>query len=71
MRSSPVILVCIVLAAHHFRAGEWGLCGLWLSLPWALRHSWLSLCILCACLALAIVFARVAVGRQRLVQDLR
>ena len=41
------------------------------SLPWALRHSWLSLCILCACLALAIVFARVAVGRQRLVQDLR
>lgn len=37
MRSSPVILVCIVLAAHHFRAGEWGLCGLWLSLPWALR----------------------------------
>lgn len=42
MRVIPIVLACILLAAHHFRAGEWGLSGLWLSLPWALllRRRW-------------------------------
>lgn len=42
MRLIPVFLVCIVLAAHHFRAGETGLVGLWLTMPLALllRRRW-------------------------------
>ena len=40
----PLILMSLILAAHHFRGGEPGLCGLWLSLPLALvwRRRWLD-----------------------------
>lgn len=53
MRSIPIVLVTIVLAAHHFRAGEWGLVGLWLSLPWALllRRRWADRALQVALLA--------------------
>jgi len=42
MVAIPVVAICILLGAHHFRAGEWGLVGLWLSVPWilALRRRW-------------------------------
>jgi NAD-dependent dihydropyrimidine dehydrogenase PreA subunit len=42
MRYIPIILVSLLLGAHHYRAGEWGLIGLWLSLPFALliRRRW-------------------------------
>ncbi|HPF69649.1 MAG TPA: 4Fe-4S dicluster domain-containing protein [Candidatus Krumholzibacteria bacterium] len=42
MRYIPIIVTCLLLAAHHFRAGEWGLIGLWLTLPLVLllRRRW-------------------------------
>jgi ferredoxin len=44
MRTVPLLLMSLILAAHHFRAGEPGLIGLWLSLPFALwfRRRWLD-----------------------------
>lgn len=36
MRYVPLILSCLLLAVHHFRGGEPGLIGLWLTVPFAL-----------------------------------
>lgn len=42
MRNSPVVLFSLLLAVHHYRAWEWGLVGLWLTVPFALllRRRW-------------------------------
>ncbi len=42
MRYVPLILMCLILAAHHSRGGEPGLIGLWLTLPVVLfiRRRW-------------------------------
>jgi len=47
MRYVPTILACLLLAAHHSRAGETGLIGLWLTLPFALliRRRWADLAV--------------------------
>ncbi|MCK9995658.1 MAG: 4Fe-4S binding protein [Candidatus Krumholzibacteria bacterium] len=44
MRYIPLILSCLILAAHHSRGGEPGLMGLWLTLPVALffRRRWID-----------------------------
>jgi ferredoxin len=44
MRYVPLILSCLVLAAHHSRGGEPGLILLWLSLPFTLffRRRWID-----------------------------
>jgi ferredoxin len=44
MRHVPLVLACGVLAAHHLRAGETGLVGLWLTVPLALllRRRWVE-----------------------------
>jgi ferredoxin len=36
MRYIPLVLSCLLLAGHHFRGGEPGLIGLWLTVPCAL-----------------------------------
>jgi NAD-dependent dihydropyrimidine dehydrogenase PreA subunit len=36
MRYLPIILSCLILIAHHSRAGEPGFMGLWLTVPFAL-----------------------------------
>ncbi|MFH2052954.1 MAG: 4Fe-4S dicluster domain-containing protein [bacterium] len=45
MRYVPLILSCLVMAAHHSRGGEPGLVGMWLTLPFALllRRRWADL----------------------------
>lgn len=42
MRFVPLVLSCLLLAAHHLRAGETGLVALWLTLPLVafLRARW-------------------------------
>ncbi|MGD9546864.1 MAG: 4Fe-4S binding protein [Candidatus Krumholzibacteriia bacterium] len=47
MRYVPLILSCLVMAAHHSRGGEPGLVGMWLALPFALllRRRWADLAI--------------------------
>lgn len=42
MRTLPLLLSCLLLLLHHYRAWEWGLMGLWFTVPWALllRRSW-------------------------------
>jgi ferredoxin len=47
MRYVPLFLSCLLLAAHHSRAGEAGLVGLWLTLPLALllRRRWADLAL--------------------------
>jgi ferredoxin len=42
MRYVPLVVSCLLLAAHHVRAGETGLVGLWTTLPLALllRARW-------------------------------
>jgi len=44
MRYVPLILSCLILAAHHSRGGEPGFMGLWLSLPFVLffRRRWID-----------------------------
>jgi len=44
MRYIPMILSCLILAAHHSRGGEPGLIGLWLTLPFALffKRRWID-----------------------------
>ena len=44
MRYIPLILSCLILAAHHSRGGEPGLMGLWLTLPFALffKRRWID-----------------------------
>ena len=44
VRLIPILLVSLVLAAHHFRGGEPGLVGLWLSVPGLLflRRRWVD-----------------------------
>ena len=44
MRYIPVILSCLILAAHHSRGGEPGLMGLWFSLPFVLffKRRWID-----------------------------
>ena len=44
MRYIPLVLSCLILAAHHSRGGEPGLIGLWLTLPFALffRRRWID-----------------------------
>ncbi|MCP4571563.1 MAG: 4Fe-4S binding protein [bacterium] len=47
MRYVPLVLSCLLLAAHHSRAGETGLIGLWLTVPLALllRRRWADLAL--------------------------
>ncbi len=44
MRYVPLVLMSVVMAAHHSRGGEPGLIGLWLTLPVALifRRRWID-----------------------------
>jgi ferredoxin len=44
MRYIPLILSCLILAAHHSRGAEPGLMGLWLTLPFALffKRAWID-----------------------------
>jgi len=44
MRYIPLILSCLMLMAHHSRAGEPGLMGLWLTVPFALlmKRRWVD-----------------------------
>ncbi len=45
MRFVPLIFCCLLLAAHHGRAGQPGLIGLWLTVPFALllKRRWIDL----------------------------
>ena len=47
MRYVPLVLSCLLLAAHHSRAGETGLIGLWLTVPLLLllRRRWADLAL--------------------------
>ncbi len=44
MRYVPLILMSLIMAAHHSRGGEPGLIGMWLTLPFALyfRRRWVD-----------------------------
>ena len=44
MRYIPLILSCLIMAAHHSRGGEPGLIGLWLSMPFVLlfKRRWID-----------------------------
>ncbi len=44
MRFVPLVLSCLLLAAHHSRAGQPGLVGLWLTVPFALflKRRWID-----------------------------
>ncbi len=47
MRFIPLVLSCLLLVAHHSRAGQPGLIGLWLVLPLALlfKRRWVDLAL--------------------------
>jgi ferredoxin len=73
MRYVPLILSCLILAAHHSRGGEPGLILLWLGLPFVLlfRRRWVDRAVQVVLMAGAfewavtintIVFARQSVG---------
>jgi len=59
MRYVPLILSCLILAAHHSRGGEPGLIGLWLTLPFALffKRRWIDRAIQLTLLAGAFEWA--------------
>ena len=44
MRFIPLVVACLALAAHHMRAGETGLMGMWLTLPFVLflKRRWVE-----------------------------
>jgi NAD-dependent dihydropyrimidine dehydrogenase PreA subunit len=59
MRYTPLVLSCLILAAHHSRGGEPGLILLWLSLPFVLllKRRWVDRAVQLVMLAGALEWA--------------